>query len=90
MALGRIMSYDRDSGMSSSFYRIDGTGHKPLNNEQMFPGHGKEEKYRLSVLLKTVLDEFPTEKLLELLKTYNVSEIVSQFLGPVNGSSSER
>ena len=44
MALGRIMSYDRDSGRSSSFYRIDRAGYWPLNNEQMFPGFMEKER----------------------------------------------
>jgi 20S proteasome alpha/beta subunit len=82
MVLGRVISYDRDSGMDTRFYRVDKTGYSSLSDEQIFPGHGEREEYRLTIFLRTLRDELPKEKMLKLLSTYNLSELLAGVFKP--------
>jgi len=82
MVLGRITSYDIYSGLGISIFRIEDQKGKweYVTPQQMFPGHGTTEKYRLSVLLKTLKDEVPKHDLFELAKQYGFLEILADFL----------
>ena len=87
MVLGRITNYDSFSGLGINIYRIDHqTGKREyITAEQMFPGHGTTEKYRLSVFLKTVKDEILQDEdlkqsVLKSLKDYKVLDIIADVL----------
>jgi hypothetical protein len=88
MVVGRVISYDVSSGGKVLFYRIDKTGFTGLPDDIMFPGYGKDGETRLSVLLRTALEELPKDKLLKLAKMYNADKIFLKFFSA--GSPSEK
>jgi hypothetical protein len=80
MVLGRVMSYDSYTGFSTTFYRIDKTGkYENLEGQQIFPGHKTDERYRLSILIKTLLSE-QSREVLQLAQEYRVPEAMKLFL----------
>jgi hypothetical protein len=81
LVLARTISYDMHSGMNWSMCRIDEKGRAYLSDEELFLRKQGGEKYRLTVFVKTLLNEIPKEKLIAVAETYEFKNILSQYLG---------
>ena len=80
MALGRIMNYDRESGLGTNIYRIGTDGiFEGMSDETISPGHSTET-FRLPIILRTLMKEkqISKDKLFSLMEEYGLTSVIAE------------